>query len=218
MNCLTAILLILLQLGFPWSAWNGAPFTPAAISLPPGFPYFHGNNVPDPVFGNQAPQREFHPSARQLAPHAAALGMRFYTGSTFPPEYQGQIFIAEHGSWNRSEPIGYRITRVRLANGRPASYEVFAGGWLRDDGVIGMPVDLEILDDGSMLVSDDDAGTGGSGVAGADKNTTVHIHRGVIGDTNTGGGISDLNSSIHRWLNPVAEIVIEVLSRRYGRG
>jgi len=66
--------------------------------------------------------------------------------------------IHEHGSWNRSEPIGYRITRVRLTNGRPASYEVFASGWLRDDGVIGRPVDLAFLEDGSMLVSDDDAG------------------------------------------------------------
>lgn len=122
-----------------------------------GFPYVHGSNVPDPVFGAQAPQREFDPPAQELAPHAAALGMRFYTGNMFPPEYRGQIFIAEHGSWNRSEPIGYRITRVRLTNGRPVSYEVFASGWLRDGGVLGRPVDLEILEDGSMLVSDDDA-------------------------------------------------------------
>jgi glucose/arabinose dehydrogenase len=76
----------------------------------------------------------------------------------FPPEYRGQIFIAEHGSWNRSQPIGYRITLVRLKNGRPSSYDVFASGWLQDGGVIGRPVDLEILEDGSMLVSDDDAG------------------------------------------------------------
>jgi len=84
--------------------------------------------------------------------------MRFYTGEMFPPEYRGRIFIAEHGSWNRSRPIGYRITLVRLKNGRPASYDVFASGWLGEDGVIGRPVDLEIIGDGSMLVSDDNAG------------------------------------------------------------
>ena len=84
--------------------------------------------------------------------------MRFYTGFMFPEPYRGQIFIAEHGSWNRSRPIGYRISLVRLIDGRPLSYEVFASGWLREDGVIGRPVDLEILNDGSLLVSDDHAG------------------------------------------------------------
>ena len=144
--------------------WLGDDFPPDELNHAPaagrhfGFPYVHGSNIPDPVFGDQAPQREFHPPVRELAPHAAALGMRFYTGSMFPPEYRGQIFIAEHGSWNRSQPIGYRITLVRLKNGRPSSYDVFASGWLQDGGVIGRPVDLEILEDGSMLVSDDDAG------------------------------------------------------------
>ncbi len=144
--------------------WLGDDFPPDELNHAPvagrhfGFPYFHGSNVPDPVFGDQAPERDFYPPARELAPHAAALGMRFYTGDMFPPEYRGQIFIAEHGSWNRSQPIGYRITLVRLKNGRPASYDVFASGWLGDDGVIGRPVDLEIIKDGSMLVSDDKAG------------------------------------------------------------
>ncbi len=144
--------------------WLGDDFPPDELNHAPaagrhfGFPYVHGSNAPDPVFGDQAPQREFQPPAWELAPHAAALGMRFYTGNMFPLEYRGQIFIAEHGSWNRSEPIGYRISLVRLKNGRPASYEVFASGWLTDGKVLGRPVDLEILTDGSMLVSDDDAG------------------------------------------------------------
>ena len=144
--------------------WLGDDFPPDELNHAPvagrhfGFPYFHGRHLPDPVFGDQAPKREFHPPAQALAPHAAALGMRFYTASMFPPEFRGQIFIAEHGSWNRSERIGYRITLVRLKNGRPASYDVFASGWLKDDGIIGRPVDLEILADGSMLVSDDHAG------------------------------------------------------------
>lgn len=123
-----------------------------------GFPYFHGRNIPDPVYGSQAPQNDYTPPAQPLPAHVAALGMRFYTGNRFPEFYRGQIFIAEHGSWNRSRPIGYRISLVRLDNGRPDSYEVFASGWLRDDGIIGRPVDLEMLPDGSMLVSDDYSG------------------------------------------------------------
>jgi glucose/arabinose dehydrogenase len=144
--------------------WLGDDFPPDELNHAPaagrhfGFPFFHGRDVPDPVFGEQAPERSFHPPARNLAPHAAALGMRFYTGTMFPEKYRNQIFIAEHGSWNRSEPIGYRITRVRLENNRPVSYTVFASGWLSDSGVMGRPVDLEILTDGSMLISDDDAG------------------------------------------------------------
>jgi len=144
--------------------WLGDDFPPDELNHAPtagrhfGFPFFHGDNVPDPVFGNQAPRREYVKPVQALAPHAAALGMRFYTGSQFPEAYRGQIFIAEHGSWNRSEPIGYRISLVRLQEGRPMSYEVFASGWLTESGVLGRPVDLEILADGSMLVSDDDAG------------------------------------------------------------
>jgi glucose/arabinose dehydrogenase len=76
----------------------------------------------------------------------------------FPPEYRNQIFIAEHGSWNRSEPVGYRISLVRLAGGRAASYEPFAQGWRDGRTVHGRPVDLEQMPDGSLLVSDDHAG------------------------------------------------------------
>ena len=84
--------------------------------------------------------------------------MKFYTGSMFPEEYKNQIFIAEHGSWNRSVPIGYRITLVRLNGNKVLSYEVFAGGWLQNGKAWGRPVDLLILKDGSMLVSDDKTG------------------------------------------------------------
>jgi len=74
----------------------------------------------------------------------------------FPESYRDQIFIAEHGSWNRSTPVGYRITRVRLNAARAIEYEVFASGWLEDDGAVtGRPVDLLELPDGSLLVSDD---------------------------------------------------------------
>jgi glucose/arabinose dehydrogenase len=123
-----------------------------------GFPYLHGNSVLDPEYGPQADMNSITKPAQELGPHVAALGMQFYTGSMFPAEYTNQIFIAEHGSWNRSDPIGYRISLVRLANSTPTSYEVFAQGWLQGDYVLGRPVDLEIMQDGSLLVSDDYSG------------------------------------------------------------
>ena len=93
-----------------------------------------------------------------MCPHVAALGMRFYNGTMFPERYRNQIFIAEHGSWNRSERIGYRVTLVRLEGNRAVSYEPFAEGWLDNDKVWGRPVDVQVMPDGSMLVSDDKAG------------------------------------------------------------
>jgi len=125
-----------------------------------GYPYCHGGTVPDPEFGEQRDCDEFTPPAQQLGPHVAALGMRFYTGDLFPEEYHNQIFIPEHGSWDRTEPIGYRITLVRLdENHQATSYEVFAEGWLQEDGTtLGRPVDLLVMPDGSLLVSDDDSG------------------------------------------------------------
>ncbi len=123
-----------------------------------GFPYCHAGVFPDPEFGSLHACDEFTPPAMSLGPHVAALGMRFYTGDAFPAAYRNQIFIAEHGSWNRSVPIGYRISLVRLQDGQAASYEVFAEGWLQDSAVQGRPVDVLVLADGSLLVSDDLAG------------------------------------------------------------
>lgn len=122
-----------------------------------GFPYCHGTDVSDPVFGDQRSCSEFTPPVQNLGPHVAALGMRFYTGSRFPAEYRGQIFIAEHGSWNRTRKIGYRITLVKLDGGRAVSYTPFATGWLQGEKAWGRPVDVLNLPDGSMLVSDDHA-------------------------------------------------------------
>jgi glucose/arabinose dehydrogenase len=123
-----------------------------------GFPYCHAGDIPDPKFGEQRNCEEFTPPAQKLGPHVAGLGMRFYTGNMFPPEYRHQIFIAEHGSWNRTIPIGYRITLVRLEGSRAVSYEVFAEGWLQGFRPWGRPVDIEIMPDGSLLISDDQAG------------------------------------------------------------
>lgn len=123
-----------------------------------GFPYCYGKNTPDPEF-KQAPDcSQYVPAAMNLGPHVAALGMRFYTGGMFPPEYRNQIFIAEHGSWNRSIPIGYRLTLVRLQGNKPVKTEVFAEGWLQDGDSWGRPVDVQVMPDGALLVSDDHAG------------------------------------------------------------
>jgi glucose/arabinose dehydrogenase len=144
--------------------WLGDNLPPDELNRAPraglhfGFPYWHGRNVPDPEFGKKRGWDEFVPPEMELGPHVASLGMRFYTGAMFPESYRNQIFIAEHGSWNRSEPIGYRITLVRLKENRAVSYETFAEGWLNNRKVTGRPVDLQVMPDGSMLVSDDKAG------------------------------------------------------------
>jgi glucose/arabinose dehydrogenase len=126
-----------------------------------GFPYCHGASVSDPEYGKLGSCAEAVAPVQELGPHVAALGMRFYTGDLFPPEYRNQVFIAEHGSWNRSKEAGktgYRVTLVRLQGNRSVSYEPFMEGFLDGDEVLGRPVDLLIAPDGAMLVSDDTRG------------------------------------------------------------
>jgi len=123
-----------------------------------GYPYCHAGNLPDEDYGKQRSCGEFTPPEQKLGAHVAALGMRFYTGRQFPESYSNQIFIAEHGSWNRSRKSGYRISLVRLKDGRAAGYETFASGWLQGETAWGRPADLLVLPDGSLLVSDDQAG------------------------------------------------------------
>jgi glucose/arabinose dehydrogenase len=123
-----------------------------------GYPYCHQGDTPDPEFGRKHACSEFSPPVAQLGAHVAALGMRFYTGESFPAEYRNNIFIAEHGSWNRSRKVGYRIVRVAVEGGRVLKHEVFAEGWLQGESAWGRPVDLEVMPDGSLLVSDDHAG------------------------------------------------------------
>ena len=127
-----------------------------------GYPYCHGGDQPDPDFGSARPCSDFTPPARNLGPHVAALGMSFYEGEMFPAEYRGQIFIAEHGSWNRSGEAGHtghRLTRLQLEGNRVVDYEVFADGWLLDNNLAwGRPVAVLEMPDGALLVSDDAAG------------------------------------------------------------
>jgi glucose/arabinose dehydrogenase len=133
-----------------------------------GFPYCHAGEVKDPEFGTKHACTEFQAPARKLDPHGAAIGMRFYTGTMFPAEYRNQIFIAEHGSWNRSVPIGYRVMLAKIEGNKVASFAPFAEGWLqgvansqgtRTTGQTwGRPADVFVMPDGALLVSDDFAG------------------------------------------------------------
>jgi hypothetical protein len=129
----------------------------AATGLHFGFPFCHGGDIADPQFGRQRSCDEFTPPVLKLGAHVAALGMKFYTGSTFPPEYRNRIFIAEYGSWNRTKKAGYRIMEVDLSS-EPPVYSVFAEGWMQNETAWGRPVDILVTDDGALLVSDDMAG------------------------------------------------------------
>lgn len=141
--------------------WLGDDLPPDELNRAPepgmhfGFPYCHAGDIPDPEFGELRNCSEFTAPEIKLGPHVAALGMVFYTGTMFPEEYRNQVFIAEHGSWNRKTPIGYRVTLVRLENGTPVSYEPFADGWLQGFADWGRPVDVLVMPDGALLVSDD---------------------------------------------------------------
>lgn len=144
--------------------WLGDNLPPDELNHAPvkglnfGFPYVYGNGIPDPKFGHRKPPVRFVPPVQELGPHVAPLGMRFYTGTMFPERFRKQVFIAEHGSWNRTVPIGYRVTVVTLVDGRSTGYEVFAEGWLGPGGAWGRPVDVLVMPDGALLVSDDRRG------------------------------------------------------------
>ena len=144
--------------------WLGDDAPPDELNRAPepgmhfGYPYCHGGFVVDPDVGAGRSCAEFTAPAQNLGAHVASLGMRFYTGTLFPEADRGQIFIAEHGSWNSSVPVGYRVTRVRLNGNEAVSYEPFAEGWLSGGDAWGRPVDVHVRPDGSLLVSDDKAG------------------------------------------------------------
>jgi glucose/arabinose dehydrogenase len=143
-----------------------------------GYPYCHQGDLADPTYGSKHACSEFVPPAQKMGPHVAAIGMRFYTGTMFPPEYRNAIFIAQHGSWNRSTPFGYRVMVAKVSGRKVTSYEPFVEGFLH--GVRGTPVDratvvpnqsyrvngdayarpsdVLVMRDGSLLISDDQGG------------------------------------------------------------
>lgn len=141
----------------PYCELNHAP----AKGMHFGFPYIHQGDIPDPEFGKGKKAADYTAPAWKIGPHVAPLGLRFYTGKQFPDSFRNKLFIAEHGSWNRSKPIGYRVGIATFDSTaqKILRYEYFAQGWLDAKGnVKGRPVDIEIAPDGALLVSDDYAG------------------------------------------------------------
>jgi glucose/arabinose dehydrogenase len=124
-----------------------------------GYPYCHEGSVKDPEFGNKRPCSDFTAPADKLGAHVAPLGLKFYSGNQFPSQYQNQIFVALHGSWNRSKKSGYNVSLVNVNNNKVTGHELFASGWLDEESqkAWGRPVDILLLPDGSMLISDDQA-------------------------------------------------------------
>ncbi len=122
-----------------------------------GYPYCHGDTIRDPEFGDKRPCSDFVPPVRSLGAHVAPLAVKFYNGAMFPEKFREYAFIAEHGSWNRSSKVGYRISLVQLEGNTAVGYETFIDGWLDEatQEQFGRPVDILFLPDGSMLISDD---------------------------------------------------------------
>jgi len=124
-----------------------------------GYPFCHQGDSPDPEFGAGKSCSDYAPPALVLGAHVAALGLTFYTGDMFPAAYRNQLFIAQHGSWNRSSKVGYNLLLVRFdAAGKVAGSEVFAQGWLQGEKNWGRPSDVLQMPDGALLVADDQAG------------------------------------------------------------
>lgn len=119
-----------------------------------GFPYCYGNNVSDPYFHKTVSCAKFTPAFMDLPAHVAALGMLFYRGEMFPKTYQQQVFIAEHGSWNRTTKVGYQVVSVKFNANDTATITPFVTGWLNHEG---RPVDVLEMPDGALLISDDNA-------------------------------------------------------------
>jgi glucose/arabinose dehydrogenase len=121
-----------------------------------GYPFCHQGNFRDPEHGWGHSCEDYEPPIALLGPHTAALGMRFYTGDTFPAEYKNAIFIARHGAWNRTNKTGGDVVVAKLnPDGTVKSVEPFLTGFLEDNKYVGRPVDVQMMRDGSILVSDD---------------------------------------------------------------
>ena len=124
-----------------------------------GYPHCHQGDWLDPEFGKGRSCDEFDKPVLKLGAHVSPLGLRFYTGSQFPAEYKGNIFIAEYGSWNRTKKAGYQVVRVVLdAKNNPVKLEPFVTGWLQGEEYWGRPADVQVIKDGSLLISDGEAG------------------------------------------------------------
>ena len=122
-----------------------------------GFPFIHQGDLPDPDFGIGKSVNDFIPPVQKLVAHSAPLGLAFYRGTMFPEEYRNTFFVAEHGSWNRSEKSGYRVAMGKISadNSSVTEYVSFLEGFLQGQANWGRPVDILNMRDGSVLISDD---------------------------------------------------------------
>jgi glucose/arabinose dehydrogenase len=124
-----------------------------------GFPYFYGDNVPAPHYKGLKSSQGMTPPVLALPAHAAPLGMTFYSGNLFPADYKDSIFVALHGSWNRSKKSGYQVVRVTHQGEKVKGFETFISGWLENNQQVwGRPVDVLVMPDGALLISDDMSG------------------------------------------------------------
>ena len=122
-----------------------------------GYPFCHGGTIPDPEFGAGKPCTDYTAPAWNFGAHVAPLGMNFYKGTMFPRGYDNKIFVAQHGSWNRSKKSGYVVMAIDHGDASADNAKVFASGWLDDETqkAWGRPVDVINMPDGSILISDD---------------------------------------------------------------
>ncbi len=153
-----------------WAVVNGRDFL--GDDLPPeilvrvvrggfyGWPFCYGNRVPDPSLGAPERCRTMVAPALEMQAHSAPLGVAFYRAAAFPGHYRGGLFVAFHGSWNRTTPTGYKVVYVPFRGGEPAGpAEDFATGWLEPGGSAwGRPVDPVVAPDGSLYLTDDASG------------------------------------------------------------
>lgn len=143
--------------------WMGDSLPPDKLNYAPqigmdfGFPFFDSKNLPNPDYHSPSSSHITFPSLT-LPAHVAVLGMTFYDGYLFPATYRNRVFIAEHGSWNRSTKVGYQVISANISQNKVDDVKPFMNGWLQGQKPWGRPVDVLVMPDGSLLVSDDFAG------------------------------------------------------------
>ena len=140
---------------------DDVPFEEVNVASRPGlhfgYPFVHGGDLPDPKFGTDADPATYVLPTIKIQAHSAALGVGFYTSTQFPEKYLNALFIAEHGSWNRASKVGYRVSVVTFDKAG-SNYAPFVTGWLDGQKNWGRPTDVLMAPDGSLLISDDQAG------------------------------------------------------------